>query len=181
MNITLQPELFQTQAFKVSFAEKLKSAKYHDYDPPTVLKGIPLKHYDYGRTVKGVLAEMAVYGYLMNKEVSFLYNHKIDKRKYAPDIDFILLPSKQRIDVKSGMSFWKKDMLLKYAIDYVIVAEPLIVHLPSVYKHWNYTLVKSYRQLFKNAITVKINGFIGISDILEQGPTYELKSIEELF
>lgn len=181
MNITLGPELFETDFFKNSFAEKLKSARYFDYDPPTVLKGIPLKHYDYGRAVKGVLAEMAVIGYLLQTDIGFIYNYHVDKRKYSPDIDLYIPDKKLRIDVKSGMSFWKKDMLLKYAIDYVIVAEPSIVHLPFVYKHWNYTLVKSYRQLFKNAITVKINGFISISDILEQGPTYELKPIEELF
>ena len=180
MNITLQPELFKTPQFQASFKEKLKSAKYHDYDGLVTLSKEETKHYYYGRAVKGILAEMAVYGYLMSKKASFLYNRKTDKRKYAPDIDMILLPSKQRIDVKSGFSFWKKLALVKQNIDYIIVAQPLIEHKPEVYRRWNYTLVKSYRQLFKSPITVSISGYITVDDYLLTNDQ-TLKPIEELF
>lgn len=180
MNITLQPELFQTDMFKASFAEKLKSAKYHDYDGLVTFNKEETKHYYYGRTAKGILAEMAVYGYLMSKQASFLYNRKTDKRKYAPDVDIILLPSKQRIDVKSGFSFWKKSALVKQNIDYIVVAQPLIEHKPEVYRRWNYTLVKSYRQLFKSPITVNISGYTIVDDYLLTNDQ-TLKPIEELF
>lgn len=182
MNITLNADLFQTEAFQMSFREKLKSARYYDYNPPSLPKQVPIKHYDYTRAAKGALAEAALMGYMIIKGTDFVYNRKVDKRKYSPDIDFYVPSINARIDVKSGFSFWKKEMLLKYGIDYVVVCSPFLhAQLDGVYNQGGWTLVGSYRQLFKNDIIVKLSGFISTEDVLAQGPTYELKSIEELF
>jgi hypothetical protein len=182
MTITLQPELFQTDIFQESFREKLKSSRYYDYSSSSIPKHIPLKHYDYTRAVKGVLAEFAFIGYLLQYNVKYVYNKKVDNRKYSPDIDFYLPETKTRIDVKSGFSFWKKEMLVKYEIDYVVVCSPFLhPELEGVYSKGGWTLVDSYRRLFKNAVTVDLNGYIGINDILSQGPTYTLKPIKNLF
>jgi len=182
MVITLQPELFQTDTFQTSFREKLKSSRYFDYHPPSLPKDVPLKHYDYVRAVKGVLAEFAFMGYLMIKDVNFIHNKKVDNRKYSPDIDVYIPATKTRIDVKSGFSFWKKQMLVKYNIDYVVVCSPFLhTQLDGVYTRGGYTMVGSYRMLFKNDIQVKLTGYISTEDILQQGPTYELSSIENWF
>jgi hypothetical protein len=180
MNITLNAELFQTDAFQASFKEKLKSSRYYDYEPPTYMpKDIPVKHYDYTRAAKGALAEAAFLGYLMIKGVDFVYNKKVDKRKYSPDIDFYIPSINSRIDVKSGFSFWKKQMLVKYGIDYVVVCSPFLhAQLDGVYSRGGWTMVGSYRMLFKNDIQVKLTGYISTEDVLVQGPTYELSSIE---
>jgi len=180
MTVTLSPELFQTEQFQASFKEKLKSARYWEYDGMQTFTKDELKHYQYGRATKGVLAEFGFYGWLCANNIDFIYDKKVDKRKYSPDIDFILLPSKTRIDVKSGFSYWKKEALLKQSIDYVVVSSPLLDHKSEVYKKGGYTLVESYRRLFKSSIVVDIYGYIGIEDILNQGPTYELFPIEKL-
>jgi hypothetical protein len=182
MVITLQPELFQTDTFQKSFREKLKSSRYFDYHPPSLPKDVPLKHYDYVRAVKGVLAEFAFMGYLMIKDVNFIHNKKVDNRKYSPDIDVYIPATKTRIDVKSGFSFWKKQMLVKYNIDYVVVCSPrLHIGLNGVYSKGGWIFVSSYRQLFKNAMMVDLNGYISVDDILLQESTYKLEPIENLF
>ena len=182
MKITLQPELFQTDIFQTSFKEKLKSSRYYDYSPSGVYKDIPVKHYNYTRAAKGVLAEFAFMGYLLQHNIEYVYNKKVDNREYSPDIDFYLPATKTYIDVKSGFSYWKKEMLLKYKINYVVVCAPFLhPELDGIYSRGNWMLVDSYRQLFKNTITVDLNGCISIDDIMSQGTTYTLKPIESTF
>ena len=182
MNITLNAELFQTEAFQASFKEKLKSARYWDYSNKlTSFTDLELKHYEYYRAARGCLAEFGFAGYLMIKGVDFVYNKKVDKRKYSPDVDIYIPSINAKIDVKSGFSYWKKEMLLKHDIDYVVVCSPMLEHKESVYRKNGYMMIESYRRLFKNDITINLNGFISTSDALIQGPTYELSSIEGWF
>lgn len=181
MTITLNSDLFQTDIFKASFAEKLKSARYWDYDHLNTFTKTDLKHYEYARAAKGCLAEFGFIGYLIEKNIDFVYNKKIDKRKYSPDVDVFIPSINAKIDVKSGFSYWKKASLIKYGIDYVVVSTPMLEHKECVYRKNGYMMVESYRQLFKNNITINLNGFISTSDALDQGPTYELESIDKLF
>ena len=181
MTIKLNSELFQTEAFQASFKEKLKSARYWEYDHLNTFTNIDLKHYQYARAAKGALAEAGLMGYLMLKGIDFVYNKKIDDRKYSPDIDFYIPSTDTKIDVKSGMSFWKEKSLVKYGIDYVVVCSPLLEHKEYVYRKNGYMMLRSYRQLFKDNVTVQLNGFISVNDILNQGPGYELTPLENLF
>jgi hypothetical protein len=181
MTITLNSELFQTDAFQASFQEKLKSARYWEYDHLNTFTKTDLKHYEYARAAKGALAEAGLYGYLVLNGIDFVYNKKIDDRKYSPDIDFYIPSVNAKIDVKSGFSYWKKSSLVKYGIDYVVVSSPMLEHKEGVYRKNGYMMLESYRRLFKQNIIVSISGYIGIEDVLNQGPTYELKPIEGLF
>lgn len=178
MNITLSPELFQTEQFQSSLKEKIKSAYKYDYNITTPFTKEEMKHYNYGRAVKGVLCDFAFMGYLMQQNIDHVYSSK--KRKYHADVDFILLPSKQRIDVKSSFNYWKKQSLVRQEIDYIVVAQPLIEHKPEVYRRMGYTLVKSYRQLFKSAITVNISGYTVVDDYLKTNDQ-TLQPIKNLF
>ena len=103
-------------------------------------------------------------------DIYYQYNKKLGKHKYAPDVDFILHDD-IRIDVKSGFSFWKPASLVKYKINYVVVASPELDNLPGVYKKNYYTLIQSYRQLFKNAITIDIQGFVPAVDVINAEDT----------
>ena len=181
MTITLNSDLFQTDSFQASFREKLKSARYWEYDHLNSFTKTDLKHYQYARAAKGALAEAGLYGYLILNNIDFVYNKKIDDRKYSPDIDFYIPSINAKIDVKSGFAYWKKASLIKYGIDYVVVSAPMLEHKECVYRKNGYMMIESYRQLFKNNITVSIYGYISTSDALAQGPTYELKSIDKLF
>lgn len=181
MTITLNADLFQTEAFQAQFKEKLKSARYWEYNDLNSFTGTDLKHYQYARAAKGTLANAGVLGYLILKGVDFVHNKKINNSKYSPDIDFYVPSINSRIDVKSGFSYWKKQSLVKYGIDYVIVAQPLMEHKEGVYRKNGWLMLESYRRLFKDAITVNISGYISINDILQQGPTYKLQPIENLF
>ena len=180
MTITLNTELFQTDVFKASFKEKLKSARYWEYDHQNTFTKTDLKHYQYARAAKGVLAEFGFMGYLIETGVDFVYNKKVDDRKYSPDIDFYIPSVNARIDVKSGFAYWKKSSLIRYGIDYVVVSQPMLEHKECVYRKNGWMMVKSYRQLFKQPITISISGYISTTDALNQGPTYELHSIENL-
>ena len=182
MNITLNAELFQTNVFQKSFQEKLKSARYWDYsDRLSSLTDLELKHYEYARAVKGVLAEFCFMGYLVEMGIDFVYNKKVDDRKYSVDIDFYIPSLNKRIDIKSGFSYWKKSALVKHGIDYVVVCSPMLEHKKAMYRKGGWLLCKSYRQLFKEDITITLSGYISTEDALNQGPTYNLSSIENLF
>ena len=181
MTITLNSDLFQTDVFKASFKEKLKSARYWEYDHQNTFTKTDLKHYQYARAAKGVLAEFGFVGYLIETGVDFIYNKKIDKRKYSPDVDVFIPSINAKIDVKSGFAYWKKASLVKYGIDYVVVSAPMLEHKEGVYRKNGYMMIESYRQLFKNNITINLNGYISTADALAQGPTYELKPIDKLF
>lgn len=178
MNITLNAELFQTDIFQASFREKLKSARYWEYDHLNTFTDIDLKHYQYARAARGCLAEFGFIGYLIEKNIDFVYNKKIDDRKYSPDVDVYIPSINAKIDVKSGFSYWKKKSLIKYGIDYVIVCSPMLEHKEGVYRKNGYMMVESYRRLFKSNITIDLSGYISTEDVLAQGPTYELSSIE---
>ena len=167
MNVTLSPELFETKIFQASFREKLKSARYYDYDYLNSFSAMDLKHYQYARAVKGVLAEFGFMGYLLEKDVDFVYDKKVDSRKYSPDIDFIIKPNNIKIDVKSGFSFWKKSALMKQGIDYVVVCSPLLEHKEGVYRKNNWLMLESYRRLFKLPITVNILGYIKADEYIK--------------
>ena len=181
MTITLNSDLFQTDSFQASFREKLKSARYWEYDHLNTFTKTDLKHYQYCRAAKGALAEAGFYGYLVLNNIDFVYNKKIDDRKYSPDIDFYIPSINAKIDVKSGFSYWKKTSLIKYGIDYVVVSIPMLEHKEGVYRKNGYMMLKSYNQLFKNNITINLNGYISTANALDQGPTYELESIDKLF
>lgn len=181
MTITLNSELFQTDAFQASFKEKLKSSRYWDYNHLNSFTGLELKHYQYYRAAKGVLGEFGFIGYLIETGVDFVYNKKIDDRKYSPDVDVFIPSINAKIDVKSGFTYWKKASLIKYGIDYVVVSTPMLEHKEGVYRKNGYMMLESYRRLFKQNIIVSISGYIDIEDVLNQGPTYELKPIEGLF
>jgi hypothetical protein len=181
MTITLNSDLFKEGSFQASFKEKLKSARYYDYDFFNSFTGLERKHYQYARAAKGALAEAGFYGYLVLNNIDFVYNKKVDNRKYSPDIDFYIPSINAKIDVKSGFTHWKKPALVKYGIDYVVVSTPMIEHKEGVYRKNGYMMLESYRQLFKNNITIDLNGFISTADVLDQGPTYELESIDKLF
>jgi len=181
MTITLNSDLFKEGSFQASFKEKLKSARYYDYDFFNSFTGLERKHYQYCRAAKGVLGEFGFIGYLIENNIDFVYNKKVDNRKYSPDIDFYIPSINAKIDVKSGFTHWKKPALVKYGIDYVVVSTPMIEHKEGVYRKNGYMMLESYRQLFKNNITIDLNGFISTADVLDQGPTYELKSIDKLF
>jgi hypothetical protein len=181
MTITLNSDLFQTDSFQASFREKLKSARYWEYDHLNSFTKTDLKHYQYARAAKGALAEAGLYGYLVLNNIDFVYNKKIDDRKYSPDIDFYIPSINAKIDVKSGFTYWKKSSLIKYGIDYVVVSTPMLEHNECVYRKNGYMMIESYRQLFKNNITINLNGYISTADTLAQGPTYELESIDKLF
>jgi hypothetical protein len=180
MTITLNSDLFQTDSFQASFKEKLKSARYYDYDFFNSFTGLERKHYQYARAAKGALAEAGFYGYLVLNNIDFVYNKKVDKRKYSPDIDFYIPSINAKIDVKSGFTHWKKPALVKYGIDYVVVSTPMLEHKECVYRKNGYMMLESYRRLFKQDIIVSIYGYISTEDVLNQGPTYELKPIENL-
>ena len=182
MTITLNADLFQTEVFQASFKEKLKSSRYWDYsDKLTSFTDLELKHYEYSRAARGCLSEFAFMGYLIETGVDFVYNKKVDDRKYSPDIDFYIPSTNARIDIKSGFSFLKKPSLVKYDIDYVVISSPMLEHKEGVYRKNGWMMLESYRRLFKENITVELSGFISVSDILSQGPNYELKPIGELF
>jgi hypothetical protein len=181
MTITLNSDLFQTDTFQASFREKLKSARYWEYDHQNTFTNTDLKHYQYARAAKGALAEAGLYGYLVLNSIDFVYNKKIDNRKYSPDIDFYIPSINAKIDVKSGFAYWKKQSLIKYGIDYVVVSQPMLEHKEGVYRKNGLMMLESYRRLFKQPITVSISGYISTEDVLNQGPTYELKSIENMF
>jgi hypothetical protein len=181
MTITLNSDLFQTDSFQASFREKLKSARYWEYDHLNTFTKTDLKHYQYARAVKGTLAEAGLYGYLVLNNIDFVYNKKIDDRKYSPDIDFYIPSINAKIDVKSGFTYWKKSSLIRYGIDYVVVSSPMLEHKEGVYRKNGYMMLESYRRLFKQDIIVSIYGYISTEDVLNQGPTYELKPIEGLF
>jgi hypothetical protein len=181
ITITLNSDLFQTDSFQASFREKLKSARYWEYDHLNSFTKTDLKHYQYARAAKGALAEAGLYGYLVLNNIDFVYNKKIDDRKYSPDIDFYIPSINAKIDVKSGFAYWKKASLIKYGIDYIVVSTPMLEHKECVYRKNGYMMVESYRQLFKNNITINLNGYISTEDALAQGPTYELESIDKLF
>jgi hypothetical protein len=181
MTITLNADLFQTDTFQASFREKLKSSRYWDYDHLNAFTKTDLKHYQYSRAAKGTIAEFGFMGYLIETGVDFVYNKKVDDRKYSVDIDFYLPSTNTRIDIKSGFSFLKKSSLVKYGIDYVVISSPILEHKEGVYRKNGWMMLESYRQLFKNDITVELSGFISVSDILLQGPTYKLKPIKNLF
>jgi hypothetical protein len=170
MKITLKPELFETEYFQASFKEKLKSARYYDYAGNVKMTKDEIDHYNYGRAAKGALAEFGFMGLLWMNDIYYQYNKKLGKHKYAPDVDFILHDD-VRIDVKSGFSFWKPASLVKYKINYVVVASPELDNLPGVYKKNYYTLIQSYRQLFKNAITIDIQGFVPAVDVINAEDT----------
>jgi hypothetical protein len=169
--ITLTPDILSHKIFKDSFNEKKKSAKYYDYIADKVnFTPLEKKYYEYARAAIGCLAEFAFYGYLIQNNIDFQYNKKIDSRKYSPDIDFIL-ESGVRIDVKSGYYFLKPFNLIKHKIDYVVICRPDLLGKPGVYKKQQYTFVKSYRQLFKRNITVDILGCIPAHDIIQNKVT----------
>jgi len=174
MTITLQPELFTTKIFQDSFNEKKKSAKHWDYITNKVnFTPLEKKHYEYGRAVKGNLAEMGFMGWCINNDVDFQYNVKIDPNyKWSTDIDFIL-PNNIRIDVKSGFSYFKPEQLTKNKIDYIAICKPYLHGLPGVYYRNYYTLITSYRHLFKLPIQIDILGVIKSSDILNVDKTVE--------
>jgi hypothetical protein len=167
MKITLTPDIFSHNIFQTSFLEKLKSCRYHDYNPKHLsLSPEQKKHYEYGRAVKGVIAEFAFYGYLVQNNIDFQYNKKIDPSyKWSTDIDFIL-SNNIRIDVKSGFSYFKPEQLTKNKIDYIAVCTPVLNDLPGIYYKDNYTLITSYRRLFKLPIQVDIFGLLRVTDIL---------------
>jgi hypothetical protein len=166
MIITLQPELFTTKIFQDSFAEKLKSSRYYEYDNKVIFSNSELKHYYYGRATKGALAEMGFMGYLINNDIDFRYNVKVDPNyKWSTDIDFIL-PNNIRIDVKSGFNYFKPDQLRKNKIDYIVICKPLLYGLPGVYTSNRYTLIRSYRRLFKLPIQIDIIGMLDVPTIL---------------
>jgi len=179
MTITLNSDLFQTDAFQASFKEKLRSTRYYDHSHLNSFTDTDLKHYQYARAAKGALAEAGVYGYLILNGIDFVYCKKADKRKHSPT-DFYIPSINARIDVKSGFSYWKKSSLVKYGIDYVVVSTPMLEHKEGIYRKNGWMMLESYRRLFKDNIIVDISGYISTDDILQQGPTYELKPIESL-
>jgi len=167
MLITLKPELFATAQFMASFKEKLKSCRHHDYNPKHLsLSPEQQKHYEYGRAVKGVVAEFAFMGLLWENNIDYHYNKKLYNAKFAPDIDFILLPSQTKIDVKAGFSYFKPELLEKNKINHIVIAVPQLNQSHGVYKMGGYTMVTSYRQLFKHSINVDIVGYISVKDVL---------------
>ena len=182
MDITLKPDLFQSAMFKQAFKEKLNAAKKYDYDSSAQFTGKELKHYHYYRAVRGVLADMAFAGYLLQNNIPFKYNSKTGTRKSSTGIDF-RLDNNIKIDVRSSQSFWKLNSLIRNGIDYVVVCSAVLNNLDGVYVKNGATLLASYRHLFKQPIKVNMVGWQSADRIIDAGPlsfTYTLENIDTI-
>ena len=182
MEITLKPDLFQSVMFKQAFKEKLNAAKKFDYDSSAQFTGKELKHYHYYRAVRGVLADMAFAGYLLQNNIPFKYNHKTGTRRSSTGVDF-RLDNNIKIDVRSSQSFWKLNSLIRNGIDYVVVCSAILDGLEGVYVKNGATLLVSYRHLFKQPIRVNMVGWQSSDRIIDAGPlsyTYNLENISTL-
>jgi len=179
MDITLKPELFQQDFFKDTFKEKLKGARYYDFNTSAKFTDLEAKHYYYGRAVKGTLADVGALAYFMSQDIPYKYYFKNGGRGKYVGYDFKLY-DKIKVDVRSGQSFWQ---MKKVNVDYVVVCTAHLNGMEGVYEKAGATLVTSYRQLFKNDIKVTLLGYQTASHIQEAGDftyTHTLENIDTL-